>query len=79
MSISKKKIRVGDSVKVDSLHLVVEELFIADYTRWVRCSSHRKSWSVTYNDNGVRRKFTYYDSNTHYFTEKEWIRKQKTI
>lgn len=75
MLTPKKKIRIGDSVKVNNIHYVVEELFVADFTRWVRCTSHRKKGTVTYRENTERKIMTYYDTNNHYFTEREWIRK----
>lgn len=75
MLTPKKKIRVGDSVKVNNIHYVVEEMFVADFTRWVRCTSHRKKGTVSYTENSLRKKLTYYDTNNHYFTEREWLRK----
>lgn len=77
MLTPKKKIRVGDSTKIDNIVYVVEEMFIADFTRWVRCTSHRKKGTVTYTELSQRKKMTYYDTNNHYFTEREWLRNIK--
>jgi len=71
--MKRKKIQVGDSAKINNNHYVVEELFVADSVRWVRVSTHRKKYTVTF----YKKKFTYYDTDNKYFTEGEWLRANK--
>jgi hypothetical protein len=68
--MKKRKIQVGDSKKINNIHYVVEELFVADSVRWVRATTHRKKYNVTF----YGKKFSYYDTDNKYLTEGEWLR-----
>lgn len=71
MSIKRKsKPEIGQSKKINGVHYLVEELFIADSTRWVRCTNVRKKITIGLN----KKKYSYYITDNKYFTEFEWIR-----
>jgi hypothetical protein len=66
----KKKPSVGDSKKTPQGVLLIEELFTADNTRWIRCSKFRKMIKVTY----YNTRYTEYVNDNVYMSELEWIR-----
>jgi transposase len=66
----KRKLKIGDAFDFKNTNLIIEEFFVADFIRWVRCSKLRKKGKVIY-DKKVHK---YYESENTYMTELEVIR-----
>lgn len=67
--INKKKINIGDSyTSKTNQQYVVEELFTADSTRWVRTSTVKKKNKVSF----YGKTYISYTTENKYFTEYEW-------
>lgn len=73
--IKRNKPVIGDSIKLQGTILVVEELFVADLVRWVRCSKLRKRGKVTYNGST----HNYYEVENIYLPEFEVIKAKSRI
>ena len=66
----KKKLSIGDTFKKSNTLFTIEEFFVADFVRWVRCSKLRKKGKVIYN----KIPYFYYDTENIYMTEIEVIK-----
>ena len=69
----RKKLRVGDSIKYKNLDLTIEEFFVADFTRWVRCTVLRRKNRIGYNG----KKYNIYLTDNMYLTELECFKSIK--
>ncbi len=68
--MAKVKPQIGDSKKILGNVYVVEELFTADSTRWVRASWIRRIVKTKYEN----KKYVDYLLENKYFSELEWMR-----
>lgn len=68
--MAKVKPQIGDSKKILGNVYVVEELFTADSTRWVRASWTRRIVKTKYEN----KKYVDYLLENKYFSELEWMR-----
>lgn len=66
----KTQITIGSSKKIKDVEYIVDELFTADSTRWVRATYLRRKVKVAHEG----KRFTYYLIENKYFTEAEWKR-----
>jgi hypothetical protein len=74
--MSKKiKLKIGDTVKYKNSDLIIEEFFVADGIRWVRCSKLRRKNRVTYD----RKRYTLYLTDNTYLTELDCIKAMKKV
>lgn len=74
--MSKKiKLKIGDTIKYKNSDLIIEEFFVADGIRWVRCSKLRRKSRVTYD----RKRYTLYLTDNTYLTELDCIKAMKKV
>ena len=74
--MSKKiKLKIGDAIKYKNSDLIIEEFFVADGIRWVRCSKLRRKNRVTYD----RKRYTLYLTDNTYLTELDCIKAMKKV
>lgn len=74
--MSKKiKLKIGDVIKYKNSDLIIEEFFVADGIRWVRCSKLRRKNRVTYD----RKRYTLYLTDNTYLTELDCIKAIKKV
>lgn len=66
----KRKLKIGDTFKYKNSELIIEEFFIADFIRWVRCSKLRRKNRIGYNG----KKYNVYLTDNTYLTELECIK-----
>lgn len=73
--MKKRKIKAGYTVKTKNHEMLrMQELFVADGVRWVRCTKVRKTGAVKYNG----RKNNYIDTENVYLTDTEWLKLLKS-
>lgn len=74
--MSKKiKLKIGDTIKYKNSDIIIEEFFVADGIRWVRCSKLRRKNRVTYD----RKRYTLYLTDNTYLTELDCIKAMKKV
>jgi hypothetical protein len=74
--MSKKiKLKIGDTVKYKNSDLIIEEFFVADGIRWVRCSKFRRKNKVTFD----KKRYTLYLTDNTYLTELDCIKAMKKV
>lgn len=70
---SKTKIKIGDSLNINERLHVIQDMFVADGTRWVYCSILKRRNKVKYNS----KIYSCNSYDTTYLTETEWIKEKK--